>query len=231
MKSKIYFVKSFPPDFKLKTTDATRTYTTQTIEGIFRKQKILPNTLSFWFEEKRLCTTILDEHYLATYRPQGIIFQIVWDEKPDFIFPFDLNAITSNDKPVADYHILAYEGKGEKLIKEYNYELIDWFMRFVYESYESLVDDLKDWTWTVNPDSILEMVNAFRWSKWYAPLDEDNKKLIWYNEAVFLRPVEVKVVALYGSLENPYYRQLSQKYNVPLYSSAKEFYQKTKNSS
>ncbi len=226
----VYFVKSFPSDFKLKTTDTTRTYTTQTIEWIFRKQKILPNTLSFWFEQKRLCTTILDEYYVDTYRPQGIIFQVVGKQKPDFIFPFDLNAITDNNTPVAEYYELVSEDQWAKLIKEYNHKLIDWFMEFVYDSYEELVHHLKSEDWFVHPDKVLEIVNAFRVSRWYEPLTADNKKLISYNEAVFLSPVEVKIVALYGDTKNPYYRQLSEKYGIPLYSSAKQFYE-TVNSS
>lgn len=226
----LFYIKSFPTDFKLKTTDHEKTYTTQTIEGIFRKQKILPNTMSFWFDEKRLCTTILDDWYLQTYRPQWIIFQIVWDIKPDYVFPFDLNAITDNNIPVAEYYELVNEEAGNRLIKEYNHRLIDGFMQFIYESYHDLVADLKDGTWKVNPENVLKIVNDFRVSKWYSPLDDANKKLVTYNEAIFLRPIDVKIIALYWDINNPYYKQLSNKYSVPLYASVKEFYLNLKNS-
>ena len=175
-------------------------------------------------EEKRLCTTILDKNYTETYRPQGIIFHVVGEQKPDYVFPFDLNAITDNNTPVANYSELVQVDKWARLIKEYNHKLIDGFLMFMRHSYSELVETFKDESGHIDPKKMLVIVNEFRVSKWYMPLDASNERLVGYNEAIFLRPVEVKIVALYGDTSNAYYRQLSAKYSVPLYATAKDFY-------
>ena len=218
--NKTYYVKSFRAEFDgLQTLIDNQKVTTQTTEEIFQSFIINPNTQSFGWPP-RLCSTILDDHYTKTYRPQWLIFELSGDEKPDYIFPFDLNAITENNEPVVEYHSIK-----DELHLHYNVLLIKDFMQFASDSYEEMVEKFKSPQNTINPDDILHLVNRFRIEQWREPLALSKRKLVEYNEAIFLRPVKVKPVAIYG--DNTVSRSLANEYGVPHYTSAQEFYQST----
>lgn len=217
---KIFYVKSIRAEFDwLQTLIDKENITTQSTKNIFETSEIRPNTSSF-HRPLRLCTTILDKHYTKTYRPQWLIFEVDEDYKPDYIFPFNLSVITENNDPVAEYHAIK-----DELHSHYNVHLIEDYMNFASISYHEMLEKFKDDDWEINPDHILHLVNDFRISKWRTPLSKDTQKLVEYNEAIFLRPVKISIIAIYGDQENLHYQAIAKKYNVPHYSSAKDFYE------
>lgn len=219
--NEVFYVKSFREEFDwLQTLKGNELITTQTLKEILDILVIKPNTLSFWWPP-RLCTTILDINYLKTYRPQWIIFSLPDWEKPDYIFPFDLNAITENENPVVEYHQIKWD-----IHIHYNIKLIDDFMDFAFNTYEDMYNKLKNNFWVINPNNILEIVNEFRLSKWLNILDESKKKLVEYNEAIFLRPVRINPIAIFWDKSNKLYQEISRTYNIPLFLDTKEFYEK-----
>lgn len=216
----VLYVKSFPDGFAwLKTLLKNENVITQTTDDILGTLTINPNTLSFNMPP-RLSTTIIDTNYLETYRKQGIIFELPENEKPDYIFPFDLNVLTENNDPAVEYGTM----EGE-LHLHYNMSLIDDFMRFAYASYEEMVDALQNNTWEISPQDVLQLVNDYRASKGRGELPQDKIKLVSYNEAVFLKPVKIKPIALFGDMSDAVCHYLSKKYQLPLYASAKAFYE------
>ena len=216
----VFYVKSFPDGFMgLKTLQAQENVISQTTDDILGTLTINPNTLSFNLPP-RLSTTIIDTNSLETYRKQGIIFELPANEKPDYVFPFDLNVLTENNDYTVEYGTM----EGE-LHLHYNVNLIDDFMRFAYASYEEMVDALQNNTWEISPKDVLQLVNDYRASKWRGELPQEKIKLVSYNEAVFLKPVKIKPIALFGDPSDDRCHYLSKKYQLPLYTSAKEFYQ------
>ncbi len=218
----VFYVKSFREQFDgLQTLVWNDLITTQTTQEIFDTFLVKPNTLSFG-RPPRLCTTILDINYVKTYRPQGLIFTLPNNEKPDYVFPFDLNAITENDNPVVEYYQMWND-----VHLHYNVKLIDDFMEFAFSSYEDMYHKLKNPSWIIDPEDILTLVNNFRVNKWISLLEPSKKKLVEYNEAIFLRPVRINPVAIFGDKNNEEYQKISHTHNVPHYSSAEDFFSKS----
>jgi hypothetical protein len=221
---KVFYVKSLREEFDwLQTLVNSELITTQTTKEIFEILTLNPNTNSFWWPP-RLCTTILDINYLKTYRPQWLIFTLPNEEKPDYIFPFDLNAISENNNPVVEYHLM-----WDEVHLHYNVKLIDDFMNFSFKSYKEMYEKLKNNDWLIDPNDVLKLVNKFRISKWIKELDKSKRKLVEYNEAIFLRPVKINPIAIFWDIDNPYYKEISDKYSIPLYKSAEDFYKQQNN--
>lgn len=214
----MYFVKSFPDDFKWleRVTEWVRIIH-QTTQDILDNLYLDTNTVSFW-RWQRLCTTFLDTNYTQTYRKQGIIFVLPESVVPDYIFPFDLNCISQQDNPEVEYAKMRSD-----LQKHYGPRMIPWFEEFQSRTYGEMKAKFADKNWEVHPLEVLRKVNIFREKNGWAPLSEiDHLKLFTYNEAIFLKWITMKCVWIYGTTNEAKYWAMH--YDLPLYDSADAFY-------
>ncbi len=204
-----YFVKSMEDDFVLKMLVWEEKIANQTIENILETLTINPNTVSF-NEPVRLSTTILGKNYVETYRPEWIIFET--EQTPKHIFPFDMIVLTDNDTFEVHYYKMEWN-----LGFFYQRNLIPWYEKFKCTNYEDLIQRYP----TIQ--DVIDAVNIFRIQNWFRALPEEKTRLIHYNEAVFQEPVHIKAVAIFW--KNKKSQEIAKKYNLPYFSSAKEFYE------
>ncbi len=205
-----YFVKSFEEDHSTKHLVGKKKKTFQKLEQILATNTILPNTLSFG-QKRRLSTTILHQNYTKTYRPQGIIFRTKL--KPSYVLPFDLVLLSDADKIVVHYYRIK-----DNLHIYYNHKLVPGYEKFVFKDIASL---LKTYD---SPQAAWRALNAFRKEQKLPVLSRSKYRLAEYNEAVFLRPVKITPVALFGYREET--RKAAKKHGLRCYKTAKEFYKK-----
>jgi hypothetical protein len=205
-----YFVKSFEEDFSTKTLSGKKKITFQTLEDIIRTRTIRPNTKSFG-QKRRLSTTILHKNYTKTYRPQGIIFQT--DAKPDYILPFDLVLLSNAKKIVVHYYRIKND-----LHVYYKHKLIDGYEKFIFKNIGSLLKKFS------SPTVVWAAVNAFRKKHGFAVLSRAKNRLVRYNEAVFLKPIKIRPIALFGYRKTA--KQLADRYGLAHYKSAGNFYER-----
>jgi len=208
-----YLVKSFEEDHSTKTLSNKKKVTFQTLENILSTKTIRPNTKSFG-QKMRLSTTILNENYTKTYRPQGIIFQT--KTKPNYILPFDLVLLSNAQKIIVHYYRIK-----NNLHVYYNHKLIDGYKKFIFKSIDLMVKKYK------SPRIVWHELNDFRSKHGYPRLPKSKYRLAEYNEAVFLKPVKIVPVALFGYRAKT--KELAHKYNLKHFKSAKEFYERTYN--
>ncbi len=204
----IYFVKSLEEDHATKTIVGKEKKTFQTIDDILARKTLKLNTKSFG-QKRRLSTTLLHDNYTKTYRPQGIIFQT--DQKPDHVFPFDIVLLSNAKKIVVHYFRIK-----DTLHIYYNHKLIDGYEEFIYKDTDSLLKKFP------SPEKAWEALIAFRVSHGYDPLPQSKYRLAQYNEAVFLKEVKIKPIALFGYRTET--RELARKYKLPHFVTAKSFY-------
>ena len=205
-----YFVKSFEEDYATKTLKGNKKITLQTIKNIVETRTIRPNTKSFG-QKKRLSTTILSRNYLKTYRPQGIIFRT--SIAPDYILPFDLVLLSDAKNIVVHYYRIK-----DNLHVYYNHQLIKGYTKFIFKNIGSMIKEFS------SPKEAWRAVNAFRKVHGHEPLPLSKYRLVEYNEAVFLRPVTIEPVALFGY--HPKTKTLAKHYRLPYFVSAKKFYER-----
>jgi len=204
-----FFAKSFPDNFSLITTEVWRDpLISQTICDILDTKKIKPNTVSFWFK-KRLSCTLLTDNYLKTYRNQWLIFKT--DEAISTIFPFDLSALSENNNIVSDYNLIE-----NNISDYYNKWIIKWFEKFKYKDIDLFI---KSFNW---PKDLLNSINIIRNENWFKSIDYDELKLLLYNEVIFEKDISIEPIAIYWI--NKLSKEISQKYNLPLFDSAESFY-------
>ena len=203
-----YYVKSTETDFVLKTVVDGQKEPGQSASQIIEMGVIEPNTISFG-REKRLSCSRLHQRYLETYRPNGIIFTT--KDLPEYVLPGDLIVLAESDE-IHDHY---YKIK-DNLEFHYNHNLINGFERFMFPTFEQMIDTLH------NPSDAFRIINTFRAEHGWIALNEEQRRLLTYNECVFTKPVHVKVVGLYGTSEEAY--RLAQKHNLPLYKTAEEFF-------
>ena len=204
-----YFAKSFESDFILKTLKGKQKSDFQSIKDIIETKSIKPNTKSFG-KESRLACTFLHENYLKTYRAQGLIFQT--QDKPDFIYPFDLLLLTDAKKIIVQYYRIK-----DNLHMYYNHNLITGFEKFVYKDIGKLLKEFP------TLKKVWSSVNNFRENAGHKSLPNTKHRLIEYNEVIFHRPVKIKPVAIFGYRKVA--KETAKKYNLPHFRTAKEFYQ------
>jgi len=204
-----YFAKSFEDDFILKTLKDKKKENFQSIQDILKTKIIKPNTKSFG-RENRLACTFLSKNYLKTYRAQGLIFKT--NEKPDYIYPFDLILLSDAKKIIVQYYRIK-----ENLHIYYNHNLIKGFEEFIFEDIKSLLKTFP------TLDLVWKEVNKFRAKKGYKELPKQKYKLIEYNEVIYHRPIIIEPIAIFGYKKIA--KDLSKKYNLLYYSSAKKFYE------
>jgi hypothetical protein len=203
-----YLVKSFEEDFSTKTLVGDKKITFQTLENIIATKTIRPNTKSFG-QKRRLSTTVLHKNYTKTYRPQGIIFQT--KTNPDFILPFDLVLLSDANKIVVHYYRIK-----KNLHVYYRHKLVEGYDEFIFKNIGLM---LKKY---ISPRKAWKAVNDFRQKHGYPALPRSKYRLAEYNEAVFLKTIEIKPIALFGY--NKRVRQLANKYGLAYFQSAKKFY-------
>ncbi len=208
--SKVFFVKSLEEDFHTKTLKRTKKVNFQSISDIIKTKRILLNTKSFG-RKRRLSTTILSDHYLKTYRPQGIIFQT--EQKPEYVLPCDIVLLSMADKIVVHYYRIK-----NNLHTYYNHQLIGGFERFIFKDFNSMIKKFR------SPDSVWSAVNTFRKKAGYPILHREKHRLVEYNEVVFQRPVEITPIAVFGYRKEA--RLIAKKFNLPYYPSARDFWKK-----
>ncbi len=213
MQKVVYFVKSLEEDFTTKTLVGKKKVSFQTIQDIVKTKTIKPNTKSFG-RKRRLACTILDKNYTKTYRPHGIIFQT--NQKPDYIFPFDMVLLSATDKIIVHYYRIK-----NNLHIYYNHSLIPGFEKFIFKDFKKMSSKIS------SPDKAWKEINKFRISSGYKKLQKQKYRLVEYNEAVFHKSIRIKPIALYGYL--PTTRKISKQLNLPSYKSAKYFYEHLRN--
>ena len=206
----LYYVKSLEEDHATRTVVGKEKKTFQTIENIMARRLIKPNTRSFG-QQRRLSTTILHAEYTKTYRPQGIIFQT--DAAPDFVLPFDLVLLSNAENIVVHYYRIK-----NNLHIYYNHKLIDGYEEFVYKNIDEMLKELP------SPKEAWKKLNDFRTKQGFSPVPQTKYRLAEYDEAVFLRAIKIRPIALFGY--RPETRLLAQKYGLPHYVSAKVFYER-----
>jgi hypothetical protein len=208
-----YLVKSFEEDFSTKTLVGKDKKTFQTLDNIISTRTIKPNTKSFG-QKRRLSTTILHKNYTKTYRPQGIIFQT--SKNPDYILPFDLVLLSDAKKIVVHYYRIKND-----LHVYYKHKLVDGYEKFIFKNIGLMLKRFS------SPWSAWKAVNDFRGKNGQPPLPRSKYRLAEYNEAVFMKPIKIKAVALFGYRKEA--RALAKKYGLKYYKSAKDFYGRTHN--
>jgi hypothetical protein len=87
-----------------------------------------------------------------------------------------------------------------------------------------MVEKFKNKTNKIDPKNILSLVNDFRTSKWWEKLNQNKQKLVEYNEAIFLRPIKNNIIAIFWNKQDKKIKEIIKRYNIPYYSSTKEFY-------
>ncbi len=209
-----YLVKSFEEDFSTKTLVGKEKRTFQTLDNIILTHTIKPNTKSFG-QKRRLSTTVLHKSYTKTYRPQGIIFET--KIKPDYILPFDLVLLSDAEKIVVHYYRIKND-----LHVYYRHKLMDGYKRFIFKNIGSMLKKFD------SPKSAWKAVNDFRKKHGHAVLAKSKYRLVEYNEAVFLRSIKIKPVALFGYRKQA--RELANKYGLKYFKSAKDFYGRVEHS-
>lgn len=202
-----YFAKSMEDDFVLKTVEGEEKLPAQSIEDIVDSSTIDPNTYSFG-HEKRLACTLLHTDYTKTYRDQGIIFTV--QAAPDYVAPFDLSLLIQSDDIVTEYYKIE-----NNLHIYYNHKLIHGFEAFIFDDYEKMFEEFP------SPEIAWQKVNEFRMSQGYPELSEDKKRLVSYNEAVFLNPVKIEPLAVFGHSDLS--KQKAQELGLAHFNSAQEF--------
>lgn len=207
-----YLVKSFEEDHSTKTLVGKKKTTFQTLDNILSTKTIKPNTKSFG-QKMRLSTTILSENYTKTYRAQGIIFQT--KTKPNYILPFDLVLLSNAEKIVVHYYRIK-----DNLHVYYNHKLIDGYKKFIFKNIDLMIKKYE------SPKIVWHELNNFRSEHGYPKLPKSKYRLVEYNEAVFLKPVKIMPIALFGYRAKT--QELAHKYGLKHYKSAKEFYEKTR---
>jgi hypothetical protein len=214
----MYFVKSFPDDFKgLERVVEGARVLHQTTQSVLDTLMLDTNTVSFG-RGPRLSTTFLDTNYMTTYRRQGIIFTLPPWAQQDYIFPFDLNVLSQQENPEVEYAKMR-----EELHKHYWPEMIPWFVQFQSTTYQEMKEKFGDTQWIISPAHVMELVNAFRVKQWWPALTfETHSKLFLYNEAVFCSPIKMIPQAIFGETQEAKYR--AKTYHLPLYHSAADFY-------
>ena len=210
----LYFVKSFEEDHSTKTLVGKEKRTLQTFAEIVASSVIKPNTKSFG-QKKRLSTTILSDNYTKPYRPQGIIFQT--DAEPDYVLPFDLVLLSNAENIVVHYYRIK-----NNLHIYYNHKLIDGYEEFIYKNIEAMLEKFS------SPEHAWKTLNDFRAKHGYKPLPHSKYRLAEYNEEVFLGPVKIRPIAIFGYRAET--RLLAKKHNLPHYVSAKDFYERVQRS-
>lgn len=205
-----FFVKSFEEDHSTKHLVGKKKKTFQKLEDILATNTILPNTLSFG-QKRRLSTTILNENYTKTYRPQGIIFKTKM--KPAYVLPFDLVLLSDAEKIVVHYYRIK-----DNLHIYYNHKLMPGYDQFVFKDIAALLRAYD------SPQAAWRALNAYRKTHGRPTLPKSKYRLAEYNEAVFLRPVKITPVALFGYREET--RKVAKKHGLRCYKTAKEFYKK-----
>ena len=209
MGSKRYFAKSFEEDFVLKTIRNKKKVSFQSVHDVLRTKTIKLNTKSFG-KNNRLSCSILDKNYLKTYRALGLIFRT--NDKPDFIYPFDLVLVSDAKKIIVQYYRIK-----DNLHMYYNHKLLPGYQKFVFRSFAKLIKKFP------SLDIVWREANRFRVNAGYKPLPDQKRRLIEYNEVIFHKPVNIKPVAVFG------YRKIAQdvakKYNLPRFVTAKKFYE------
>jgi|SRR3989344_3462027 len=208
-----YFVKSFEEDYSTKTLVGEKKKTFQTLENILATKTIRPNTKSFG-QKMRLSTTILHDNYTKTYRPQGIIFQT--KTKPDYILPFDLVLLSDATDIVVHYYRIK-----NNLHVYYNHQLIGGYKKFIFKNIDALLRKYE------SPKSVWRELNKFRVAHGFSRLSKTKYRLVEYNEAVFLKPVRIEPVALFGYRAKA--KQMANKHKLRYYKSAKGFYERAHN--
>jgi hypothetical protein len=211
--SETYYVKSCEEDFYTKTLKGKQKVNFQSIENMVKKKIIKPNTKSFG-RKMRLSTTVLSRNYFKTYRPQGIIFQTT--DNPNYVLPCDLVLLTKADKIVVHYYRIK-----KNLHTYYTHELMKGFKKFIFKDFKSMVQILP------SPRKVWIEVNKFRKSAGYSILPIEKYRLVEYNEAVFLKPVKINPVAIFGYRKEA--RMLAKKLNLPHFISVKEFWKRSQN--
>ena len=209
MRKEIYYVKSLEEDLVTKTLKGHEKVSFQSIENIIKTKKIKPNTKSFG-RQKRLSCTIIDENYLKTYRPQGIIFKT--KQKPNYVLPFDVVLLSANDNIIVQYYRIK-----NKLHIYYNYNLIPGFERFIFKDFQKLKEKFP------TLQKVWDEINNFRISKGYKPLKREKHRLVEYDEAAFHKTVKIEPVAIFGYRKNA--RKVAKKLKIPFYISTKKFYE------
>jgi hypothetical protein len=209
----IYYIKSLEEDFCTKTLKGAEKINYQSIFDIVKRKIIKPNTKSFG-RVRRLSCTILSENYLKTYRPQGVIFQT--EDKPEYIFPFDLVLLSATEKIVVHYYRIK-----NNLHVYYNHTLIPGFEAFMFKDFISMAKKYP------SPEKAWEAVNRFRIKNGFNKLPRQKYRLVEYNEAVYHNPVKIKPVAIFGYRKET--SKIAEKLNLPHYVSAKHFYKHLKN--
>ncbi len=205
-----FFVKSFEEDHSTKTLVGKKKVTFQTLENILKMGFIRPNTKSF-NQQRRLSTTIIHKNYTKTYRAQGIIFQT--KTKPDYVLPFDLVLLSDAKKIIVHYYRIK-----DNLHIYYNHNLIKGYKQFVFRNIGTM---LKKYS---SPQKVWDALNVFRVRQGYSSLPKSKYRLAEYNEAVFLKPVKIVPIALFGYRRET--KELAKKYKLLYYRSAKAFYHK-----
>jgi len=203
-----YFAKSFEEDFILKTLKGKGKIPFQSINNILKTKTIKPNTKSFG-REKRLACSFLHKNYLKTYRSQGIIFQT--DNKPDFIYPFDLLLLTDAKKIIVQYYRIK-----DNLHMYYNHNLICGFEKFVFKDTNNLLKKFP------TLKKVWEDANNFRKSAGYKKLSKQKYKLVEYNECIFHKPITIKPIAIFGYKKIA--KDIAKKHNLPYFRTTKDFY-------
>ena len=210
MKRERHFAKSFEEDFVLKTLRGKKKVDFQSIDNVIKTKIIRLNTKSFG-RERRLACSVLNENYLKTYRPQGLIFQT--KTKPDFIYPFDLVLLSDAKKIVVHYYRIK-----NNLHMYYNHNLIPGFEKFVFREINQMLKEFP------SPKKSWKAVNKFRTKALYKKLPKQKYRLVEYNEVIFHKPVKIKPIAIFGYRKNS--RKIAKKLGLPHFVTAKEFFNK-----
>lgn len=205
-----HYVKSLDSDHATKTLVGNKKVVAQTLATIVATRTLKPNTVSFK-QKKRLSTTVLHDNYTKTYRPQGIIFTTT--QKPAYILPFDLALVAASDDIRVHYHRMR-----DNLHVFYNHALIPGYERFIFKNFSALMRKFD------SPNSAWKAVNQFRVARGQHKLPASKFRLCSYNEAVFLKPVRIVPVAMFGYTRAS--RALAQKLGLICYRTAAEFYKR-----
>lgn len=210
---KEFYAKSFEEDFILKTIKGKKKVKFQSIQNILKTKTIKPNTKSFG-REKRLACSLLNKNYLKTYRAQGIIFQT--SIKPDFVYPFDIVILSNAKKIIVQYYRIK-----DNLHIYYNHNLLPGFDKFVFKSSKEMIKKFP------SPKTAWEKANKFRKEHGFEILPKQKYKLVEYNEIIFHKPIKIKPIAIFGYKKIT--KEISKKYNLPCFRTAKEFWNKHHN--
>jgi hypothetical protein len=205
-----YYVKSFEIDFSLKTLQGDKKVPSQSIQNIIQTNTIHPNTKSFG-QERRLSTTIIHKNYLKTYRSQGLIFQT--RDEPEYALPFDLGILADTKDIIVQYYKIK-----DNLHIYYNHKLIPGFEKFIFKTFEDLVEVFP------TPQLTWEEANMFRKNHGHKELSKSKYKLVEYNEIVFIKPVHIKPIAIYGYKKEA--KDMAKELGLPHYKTTKEFFEK-----